>query len=88
MKWSGTEEEGQDAGDKRVEEWETCADNRDVCFEGGPDGCFLVCFCIIVAVDHVCQLVESGGTDGDDDDADAEDEHDTCSFAFGEFELG
>lgn len=67
--------------------WKTSADDGDVCFEGGPDGCFLVCLCEVVAADHLCELVKSSGAGRDDEDADAEDEHYSCFLAPWEIEF-
>lgn len=47
------EAEGEDARDKGVKWWQACADNRHVCFQGGPEGCILVRFCEIAVIDHV-----------------------------------
>lgn len=88
MEWLGAEEEGEDAGDERWEGWEAGADDGNVVFEGGPDGCFGVGFGEVAAADHGGEFVETGRAGGDDEDAYAKDEDDACFLLVGEVQFG
>lgn len=82
------EAERENARDNGVKRWKARADDRHVCFKGGPDGCLFVRFCEIVIFNHVYQLVESGGASRDDEDTDTKNNHYSRSLALGELQSG